>query len=53
MKTKSKQVEITWSEPEPFTLVVQTATDGDGVAARKVQAQTDQQAAEQEQPKLL
>ncbi len=53
MKHKSKQVEITWGEAEPFALVVETTSDGDSMAARKDQSQADKQAAEQQQPKLI
>jgi hypothetical protein len=48
----SPQIEINWGEPEPFALIIQTAQDGDRIAAREAQFQADQQAAEKQQADL-
>jgi hypothetical protein len=49
----SPTLEINFGEPEAFALVVQTATDGDRVTARKAQSAADQQTAEQQQPLII
>lgn len=52
-KHKSQQMEVQWAEPEPFALAIQSAQDGDRIAAKKKQSQADKQEAEKQQTALL
>jgi hypothetical protein len=42
VKHKSQQLDIQWSEPEAFALMVQTTKAGDRIAAEKAQSEADQ-----------
>ena len=50
---RSQQIEVSWDAPEAFQLLVQTAVDGDKIAAQQAQSQTDKQHAEKQQPELV
>jgi len=52
-KHNAKQVEISFGQPEPFKLAIQTATDGDRVAQETAQLEADQQRAENNQTKFF
>jgi hypothetical protein len=48
-KSKSKQIDIQWAEPESFALAFQQTTDGERMVREQAQSQADQQHAEQQQ----
>jgi hypothetical protein len=43
----TRQLDIAWDKPKPFTLAVQTPTDGDRMALAKAQAIANQEQSEQ------
>jgi hypothetical protein len=40
-RTKARQVEIEWGEPEAFALVIEQAQDGERIAAEQAQREQD------------
>jgi len=51
--TKSAQLEVQWSEPEAFSLITQTAVDGDRVARETARVAADKQESDQLQTQFL
>lgn len=49
---KSQQLDIRWTEPEAFALVVQQTSDGDRIAAERTESVANQQASEKYQMTL-
>jgi len=52
-KPKPAQLEVQWSEPESFALIVEPALDGDRVARETAQLDADQQTSAELQNQLL
>lgn len=52
MKQKSQQLDIQWIEPEPFALVIQTAPDGERIAAANREQEANQCESDQQQQKF-
>ena len=50
---KNKTTEIKWEKPEPFSLMAESATDGDRVAREIARRETDKQTTEKQQRKLI
>jgi len=48
-KPKPEQLEVHWTESEPFALITQLAIDGDRVANDAARRSADQQASNQRQ----
>ena len=45
-KTKPRQLEVQWSEPESFKLTIQQTTDGDKIMAEAEQLEADRHVSE-------
>jgi hypothetical protein len=52
-KPKPAQLEVQWLEPESFSLITQTAVDGDRVAREAARLAADRQESEQLQTQFL
>ena len=52
-KPKPQQLEVAWPETEAFTLITQSAVDGDRVSKEASQRAVDQPASEKHQTELL
>jgi hypothetical protein len=52
-KPKPAQLEVQWLEPESFSLITQSAVDGDRVAREAARLTTDQRESEQLQTQFL
>jgi hypothetical protein len=46
------QLEVRWTDPEPFTLTIETTTDGDRIAAEAQQRTVDRQQNDKQQTTL-
>lgn len=53
MKHRTPQPDFAWDRPEPFALAVETATDGDRIAAAKKKQEADRKEAETKQTELV
>ena len=52
-KPTPRQLEVTWDNPEPFTLTIQTTTDGDRVAQEAAQSEADRKMSDLLQEQML
>lgn len=50
---KPPQLEVTFDQPDPFTLKVKETQDGDRIAREKAQREADRAASDSQQPSLI